>query len=488
MRRFFFTFFFWGVLGKILGLLRELFMASMFGTGVAAMACRLSLSCVTIPGKLLTSEPVTGGFMPLFGKAWSDKDEAKAACIFWFFLSVTLIFSLCVSVLLHLYAPFWIQSLAPGLNGDEHELAVDFLRITSLGLPAFVMAVTLSILEMVRGNSLIAAIQASLQSLGLLAGIVLFSFFSEVRLLAWGLNVGWFSHLLIALYRTRALIPPVSMPILRSRVWILAGTFFKTTLPLLPVPLLVQGNLALERIVASHMGGKTIPALDYSRFICETGMALVAMPLGYAILSHLSHYDIERLRTRLIEIIAPILLVGSLCSYWLFASSNLIVELLFGRGEFGEADVVLTASILSWSILGLWAHVAGYVLLRGLNISLKNKSYSFSLLLSTIVSMVTNWLLWPYYGPATLGISYFLYSATLFFSTITLLKLWNAFIKRCLHLLIPYMAIYLLHSINIADIQNDIVFRTCIVIVMGSVPFASPKIRRQFRLLFASRQ
>jgi putative peptidoglycan lipid II flippase len=488
MRRFFFTFLFWGVLGKILGLLRELFMASMFGTGVAAMACRLSLSCVTIPGKLLTSEPVTGGFMPLFGKAWADKDEASAACIFWFFFSVTLVLSLCVSVLLHLYAPYWIQSLAPGLNGDEHVLAVDFLRITSLGLPAFVMAVTLSILEMVRGNSLIAAIQASLQSLGLLAGIVLFSIISEVRLLAWGLNVGWFCHLLIALYRTREFIPPVSIPLLRSRVWLLAGTFFKTTLPLLPVPLMVQGNLALERIVASHMGGQTIPALDYSRFICETGMALVAMPLGYAILSHLSHYDLVRLRIRLIEIIAPILLIGSLCSYWLFASSNLIVELLFGRGKFSEADVVLTASILSWSILGLWAHIAGYVLLRGLNISLKNKSYSVSLMLATVVSMVANWFLWPIYGPATLGVSYFLYSVALFFSTITMLKLWNMFVIHCLPLLVPYAVICLLHHGDVAGIQTDIIFRTFIVLVVGAVPFASPKIRCQFRLLFASRQ
>ncbi|MFV0349937.1 MAG: lipid II flippase MurJ [Halodesulfovibrio sp.] len=483
MRRFFITFLFGGLLGKLLGLARELLMASMFGTGVAATACRLSLSCVTIPGKLLTSEAITGGFMPLLAKANSKDDKATVSCIFWFFLSLTLVLSLCTSVALYNYAPFWVHSLAPGLNAAEHLLAVDFLQIVSLGLPAFVTAVTLSILEMIQGNSGIAAIQASMQSLGLLAGIACFSFYNEVRLLAWGLNAGWFAHLAIALYRTRALIPRFSSTTLRSRLPKLAGQFFKTTLPLLPVPLMVQGNLALERVIASYMGGKTIPALDYSRFICETGMALVAMPLGYAILSHLSHYDLPRLRVRLIEIISPLLLIGSLCSYWLFAASDVIVDLLFGRGKFSQEDVLLTASILSWSVLGLWAHIAGYVLLRGLNISQENKKYSLALLFATVVSMLTNWFLWPLYGPATLGIAYLCYSVSVFVAAITYLKLWRSFIKICLPMLLPFTIISLLHYGNIAGIQSHILPRTVAVVVIGCIPLTSAKIRQQFHIL-----
>ena len=480
MRRFVTTFLFGGIAGKALGLVRELLMASFFGTGIVATACRLGLSCITIPAKLLTAETQTGGFMPLFSKEWAKGDKEGAACLFWFFLLTTFLLSVGISILLTSKTPFWISALAPGLNTVEHQLAVEFLHILSFGLPIFAVAVVLSSLEMVHGHSVVIALQASMQSLGLIGGILCAVTFSDSRMLAWGLIVGWTAHLLVALSKARFFLLPISGDIFRKRVMGVAGTFCKTILPLLPVPIMVQGNLALERVVASYMGGSVIPALDYSRFVCETGMAFAAMPLGYAVLGHFGHYDMSRLQTRLVEILVPVILIGSLCSFWLFASSDLIVSLVFERGQFSAQDVTLTASILSWSMLGLWAHIAGYILLRGLNISLQARKYTSGLLIASGCSMALNWYMWPYWGPATLGISYSVYSYVLLLVTVIYMNIWRVFLKKCLPLLLPFVFLCLLHGFDVADMQGSVAIRTIVVALLAVATLSVSRVKNSF--------
>ncbi|UZP66696.1 hypothetical protein N1030_13910 [Desulfovibrio mangrovi] len=484
MRKFLTIFLLGGVVGKLLGLVRELLMASMFGTGVVATACRLSLSCIIMPSKLLSAEMQTGGFMPLFSKAKARGDEEEAACLFWIFLGASLVLSIGIAGLLAYSAPFWISKLAPGLNEEEHLAAVSFLHILSLGLPAVVTSVVLSSLAMANGRSGIAASQASMQSLGLIGGIGGAYFSGNILLLPIGILIGWYAYLIFALTGVRSYLPSISTNALRARARNTASVIIRTVLPMLPVPLLEQGNLVVERIVASYMGGRVIPALDYSRFICDTAMALVAMPLGYAILGHLGHYDLQRLRVRLVELVAPIILFGSLGSFWLFSSGEFIVKLLYERGQFGAQDVILTSSILSWSMIGMWAYTAGYVLLRGLNISLQGKRYFLSLLIAVSVSMISKWFLWPYLGPAALGVSYALYSGTLLLATLTHMKIKRLFLKECGPLLIPFAALCLMYVFDVAGMRNSLILCTSSVAACTVLSLCIPKVRRQTLSLF----
>ncbi len=456
MRKLLTNFFIGGIAGKLLGIGREMLMAALYGTSAIAVACRLGLACITIPAKFLTSESQTGVFLPLFLQKWRDERTGQAMALFFVFLCFTMVPAIVIALSLYFTPNFWIQMLAPGVQGESYFISVQFLQVLALGLPVFVGAVTFSSIELARGNSVIAATQASIQSIGVIAGATAAYLCNNALILAWSINIAWCFHLVIALLRTRKYFSLFSWKRCMLHGKKLVKDFSFTLLPLLPVPFFIQMNLIVERVVASYISTSTIPALDYARFICESGMALVAMPLGYAVLSHLHGIEVEQLKEKLFKTLKPIVLWGSIGSFWCFASAEFIVKTLLQRGNFSSGDTELTASILAWSILGLWAHVSAYVLARALNVTLQGKKYTLAFLCSTCVSIAVTICFWPILGSAILGVSYLCYSLTLLVITLFMMDMLREFLKKYFILLLPAGGLFLLYCFNFMNIQKDI--------------------------------
>ena len=132
---------------------------------------------------------------------------------------------------------------------------------------------------------------------------------------------------------------------------------------LLALPLAEQGNVWIERLMASRLTIGAVASLDYARSLTESALLLISQPLGMAVLSH--HAKDPRAQTE--ALLRPLLAVTLPASAFLLVFATDIVRLIYFRGAFGDEALLLTSQYLRGSTLGLWAATLAWILIRILN-------------------------------------------------------------------------------------------------------------------------
>src|SRR6185312_118435 len=100
------------------------------------------------------------------------------------------------------------------------------------------------------------------------------------------------------------------------------------------VPLLLQVHFVIERRVASMVGADAVAALDYVRFLSDTAVLLLAVPIGLAGLGTMSQLTEPRFRELAARSMRLLLYVGVPLSLALVLHAELAVRIVFGRGAF----------------------------------------------------------------------------------------------------------------------------------------------------------
>lgn len=395
--------FFGGLLGKVVGIAREILMAYAYGTSEVAAAYRVGQSAVLIPINFLTADALSAGFLPPYSRL-AISDRARAATYYRFVnrLTATLAVLLCVS--LAIGRTKWVALLAPGFNAGTAGLAASMLLVLALAVPAYVSTAMGSFLEMAHGRYRLASIRSSVQSIGLILGTIAALLTERPTLLAWGFTGSYFALAAWSHSRVRALALP-DMSVAGYGLLDAAGQFWASIRPMLLVPILLQGSYAIERLVASLVDPAAVAAIDYARLITETAIVLVAGPLGMAVLS--SHPTIQTAESRrqLQAIFGATALIFVPTSVAVAVNSNEVVALLFERGSFDQSSTALTSSILATSAITMWAQVATYVGVKALNAQSRNRAASLVVICGSAAAIATNLALHPLLGAPTLGLA-----------------------------------------------------------------------------------
>ena len=265
---------------------------------------------------------------------------------------------------------------------------------------------------MAHGSFVVGSIRPVAQNLGLFSGIGAAVWLDDPVYLAWGFDAFAFGYLAVGVWRVGRgdfLGRPTAWLGLEARGVLVE--FFRIVKPLLLLPLLLQGAVAVERVVASLISPDSVAALDYARTVSETGIVLLAVPLGFAGLAEFGRLDGDTTRTRLVALL-PLLLIPLVpASVFLAVHAEEIVRLLFGRGAFGPESIAATSGVLFGLALGFWAHVAGYVLLKVMNARLANVSAFWITAVAVVFQVLAMLLLYRTLGPLALGIGTSLFGA-----------------------------------------------------------------------------
>lgn len=393
------------LLGKVLGLIRELLLAAFFGTTTPVSAYRTAQTATLIPINFFTSDTLNAGFIPLYVR-YLNKDLDKAQTFFWslFFLLGT--FSIFLGTFLYFSAKFWVQMLVPGFHSKALIMSVEFLQVMSIGVPFYIVSSLFTYLEMGNKKYILSSIRASVQSIGLILGTLIAFYFKKPVFLAWGFTGAYIFFCSFSLVRLKIQgILTWSSSWKWAEVKLMGKEFWSTIRPLLLLPIMLQGNIAIERLVASFMGVGVVAALDYAKFITETSVTLLAVPLGLAGLTELSGLKKEIIQSRLIKITSILLLLTIPISTFLALQSKLIVSLLYQRGQFDEQSVRVTSSILLGLAIGIWAQIISYFFVKVLNSQLRNREVIIYMAISLVLNIIINLSLYQFLGPLTLGIS-----------------------------------------------------------------------------------
>ena len=379
--------------GKLAGVLREVLLAGLFGTSGMVAALRAAQSATLVPINFLTADSLSAGFLPLYVR-YRDFDAERALVLFWWTAGLLLIASALIVAILLVGAPYWISVLVPGFGVSERALTIEFVQIMALGVPFYIASGLFSYLEMGHGTYVLASARATLQNGGLIAGTLAAFLLHEPSLLAWGFTLSYVAYAswgLVRIWRHRwAPIPP---RLNAGEFGDVAREFWRVVKPLVLVPVLLQGNIVAERAVASLLGVGTSAALDYAKFISDTGVLLFAVPLGLAGLSAISKMTDARAHATLSELLPPLLLATVPVSMVLAANSHWVVAIIYERGRFDTTSTHLTQIILWGYAAGFWAQVASYVLIKALSARLRNHDVCRFMAAALIANAVVNFAL-----------------------------------------------------------------------------------------------
>ena len=215
--------------------------------------------------------------------------------------------------------------------------------------------------------------------------------------------------------------------------------------PLLVQPLAEQGQVWLERLLASALVVGTVASLDYARTLTDSALLLVSQPVGYAVLSAGPRPNAG---AQVDALARPILAFAVPISMFLMMFAPEIVSLVFARGAFNAHAVLLTSEALQGISVGLWAATLGWILVRILNSTGRNALAATILAIAYGANAIADVVSVPLLGSLGLGLSEAVRGIVLLVGTALALRC-GARLARLIALAVPGAAMFVVAAVGI---------------------------------------
>ena len=349
----------WTLLSRVLGLVRDLFIAAFLGSGPVAEAFLVAFSLPNMFRRFFAEGAFNMAFVPMFSKKHEAGEGSKefATDALSGLAGILIIFT----IIAQLAMPWLVLAMAGGFQGDERfDLAVFFGRIAFPYILFISLAALLSGVLNSLGRFVAAAAAPVLLNIIFISamGLAYLSGWDIGTTLVWAVPLAGIAQLaLVWVAASRAgmrLIPrrPRMTPELK-RLAIIAG-------PAALAGGVVQINLLVGRQVASFFDG-AIAWLNYADRLYQLPLGLVGVAIGVVLLPDLSrrlqagdHQGGKDAFNRATEFSLALTLPAAVA---LVAIPLPLVSVLFERGAFDGADSLATAKAVAIYGLGLPAFV-----------------------------------------------------------------------------------------------------------------------------------
>ena len=279
------------IVSRILGFVRDVVLARMFGASGATDAFFLAFRIPNFMRRLFAEGSFSLAFVPVLSEYKANGDQRAlrdlidhvTGTLAGILLVLTAVGIFAAPVILSVFAPGWLADGRP-----EFSLSADMLRITF----PYIMLISLTALAggilNTFGRFLVPALTPILLNLSLIAAALLLSVHLEVPVtaLAWGVLVAGFAQLLL---QVPALMRLGLMP--RPRWgWRHSGVrrIIKLMIPTLFGSSVAQVNLLVDSIIATFLVTGSVSWLYYSDRLLEFPLGVLGIALATVILPNLS--------------------------------------------------------------------------------------------------------------------------------------------------------------------------------------------------------
>lgn len=349
------------IASRILGLVRETVIASLFGATGLVSAFRIAQIIPTMLYDLLVGGMVSSALVPVFSEQ-AERDRPALWHVASLLLSLTAVVLGGVVLIIEIAAPQVAAFMAAGFSDELLTVTTRLIRITTpavlflslsgiltgllhslkrFTLPAFAATVfNASIVVCALAGALLLNWGIESVAVGLLAGA-----FLQVTLQLPGLRDARF-HLVINWRH----------PVLRR--------IGKLYLPIILGLVVSQIAIILDRRFASLTGEQSIAWMQYATTIIQFPLGLISAAVALAILPTLSrlasadtpavgHEKLEEFMNTLAAGLRLVIVLIIPATVALFILAEPVVALLFQRGNFTYYDTLQTALALRLYLLGL---------------------------------------------------------------------------------------------------------------------------------------
>ncbi len=347
------------LLSRIVGFVRDMLIAQIFGAGAAYDAFLIAFKLPNFMRSLVAEGAFVQSFVPLLSE-YQTRNKPDELRLFIDKVSGTLAFVLLVIVAVNiLFAPYIIRLFAPGfeVGGERFLLATEMLRITSgylffISLTAFGGGILNT-----HNRFAVPAFTPVLLNISMIGAALYLTRWFDVPIiaLAWGVFIG-------GVLQFVAQLPFLSQLKLVPRYKIAFNDPGVRRLLTLMLPLvfgasIVQINLLIDTIFASFLVAGSVSWLYYADRMVQFPLGIFGIALATVVLPHLSRQFAKQAENNFAGALEWALKCGMLISLPAAISLALlatpILTTLFQYGHFTPEDVQKTAGALIAFSMGL---------------------------------------------------------------------------------------------------------------------------------------
>lgn len=350
---------------RVLGLVREVISAALFGTSRGMDAFNVAYTLANLARQLLAEGALSAAFVPVFSKALTE-DRERALSLARGAMTVLLAASSAVALLGMLCAPALTSVVAPGFDAETSALATELTRM----MFPFLILISLAALNMGELNSLGSFFVPSLAPAFSNLAFIITAPFLAARMGVHGLAVsvlcGGTMHFItqwLWSFKIGAALYPARPDMRDERLRRMMALF----LPYAAGLSLNQVNPVISRVLGSFLQTGSISVLNYSNRILQLPLGLFVIAISQAVLPQLSRAkEPEEFAATLREALRFALFIILPASLGMILISGPFVHLVFVRGEFSGWAWDATSSCLMLGMLGLPGMACSTVVMRAL--------------------------------------------------------------------------------------------------------------------------
>jgi putative peptidoglycan lipid II flippase len=355
------------VLSRALGLIREIVLASQFGTSEALSAY---ISAFRIPDLLflvIMAGAFGSAFIPVFSGFLGDGEDASAWKLASVILNLSGVVVILVSAVTWIFAPELVRYVvAPEASPAIQQLTADCMRLLLLS-PVF-LGFGIAAKGILEGQDLftLPALAPVIYNVATIVGAIALGPRIGVYGVAIGVVVGAIGFLLIQ-------IPGLMRSGMRYSLSIDPRALGIVEVGRLLAPRLVgQAAFQINFIVVTNLawrtGDQSVSALNYAWQLLMLPHGILALSVSTVILPTLSRLwqqgDLDAFRATLGAALRPLLFLSLPAAVVLFAFRTSIVQSLFQTGAFSAQSTALVAAPLAFLAAGLVSYALVEALTR----------------------------------------------------------------------------------------------------------------------------
>jgi len=344
---------------RILGFLRDLLVAQVFGAGPATDAFFVAFRLPNLLRRLVGEGALSSAFVPVFTDYLTTRPRAELTRMLRAVAGGMLAVLAGLTVLGVVAAPVLVRVMAPGFFADSATGPLT-VRLTRVMFP-YLFFVGLAALAMGVLNAhrhfLTPALAPVMLNLGIIGSVFLLVPHLEQRVfgLAAGVLVGGVGQLAIqlpALARRGLLVAPVW-----DRGHPAVGRIVRLMTPVALGQSATQLNILVDTMIASFLVGGSVSYLYYADRLVEFPLGVFGIAIATAVLPTLSEQAATRdpagLRATLSFALRLAAFVSLPAAVGLLLLREPLVRVLYQRGHFGPTETAQTAWALGFYAVGL---------------------------------------------------------------------------------------------------------------------------------------
>jgi len=401
------------LLSRIMGFVRDIMIAGLLGTSMAADAFFAAFRFPNLFRRLFAEGAFNAAFIPLFSGVLEREGEEAAGRFASRIISWLVLFLFGVLILTEIFMPQIMAWFVPGFVADEEKFNFTVLLARICFPYLALMSVMSAYGAMLNGlgKFLAAAFAPVMLNIVLVIILGFLVFFITDKpagavFLALGVIIGGFAQVAIvvwALYKT-GLFPYLRWPVFGPDI----ARFFALALPVMFSGGITQINIFVGTIIASG-AASTISYLYYADRLYQLPLGIIGIAIGVVLLPELSrHLKGNRPQQAALAQEKSLFLAMMLClpaAAALFIMAKPIVQVLFERGAFDATATLATASALSAFSLGLPAFVLIKIFQPGFFAREDTMTPTILAAISVIINIAISLLLFPALAQTAIAIA-----------------------------------------------------------------------------------